>query len=324
MTTTPAAAGIGPACRNCGTTLQRLSLAGHYGRQVEIDLCSPCHLVWFDGIEQAQLSGPGLLTLVGAMAAAHGVAHRTLQPGLRCLHCASAVHEVHNQTRWGKSLQLECPQHHGAWQTFGQFLDQRGLLHPLSSADRARALAHADGLRCVNCGGVISASDTRCPWCEATPALVDVARLARSLDPEGATAAHPVHRAATAATSLSCAACGAAQVAAGDWQCRQCGATLTTPGLVQAHAQVLALGPALRAHAKKPSPEIVRHRLQAQSAGLERQRERVAEMQAEAEAQRRATWGGADHESAGEGLPLRWRSVLTWTAAAALAWWWWG
>ena len=111
MTTTPAAAGIGPACRNCGTTLQRLSLAGHYGRQVEIDLCSPCHLVWFDGIEQAQLSGPGLLTLVGAMAAAHGVAHRTLQPGLRCLHCASAVHEVHNQTRWGKSLQLECPQH---------------------------------------------------------------------------------------------------------------------------------------------------------------------------------------------------------------------
>ena len=44
---------MGPAplsCGNCGEPMLALPLAGHYGQQVEIDLCAPCHLVWFDPI----------------------------------------------------------------------------------------------------------------------------------------------------------------------------------------------------------------------------------------------------------------------------------
>jgi hypothetical protein len=320
-TPTPAAA---PACTNCGESLQLLTLAGHYGRTVEIDLCGPCHLVWFDSIEQARLAGPGLLDLVGAMAAAHALAHRTLQPSLACLQCRGPVHAVHNRTRWGQSVQLECLQRHGAWQTFGQFLGERGLLRPMSSADRARALARDGALHCVNCGGALGQTDTQCPWCEAAPALVDVARLAHALDPEGATQAHAVHHIATTATALSCAACGAAQAADAGWQCQQCGATLTAPGLAEAHRQVLALGPALRAHADKPSPDIVRQRLAAQEPALQRQRDRTAQLQAEADAQQQANWGPRDDGPEWQ-LPDTWQRALPWAAAAlAAAWWWWG
>lgn len=306
--------------------MQVLRLAGHYGQAVEIDLCAPCHLVWFDPIESARLAGPGLLDLIGAMAAAHSLPHRSARPDLHCPRCRGALRQVHNRTRWGPSLQLECVQRHGAWQTFGQFLGEKGLLRAMSSADRARALARDGALHCVNCGGAVGAGDGPCPWCTSVPALVDVARLARALDPEAATEGHPVHATGTATAALQCAACGAAQPADGGWRCVQCGATLTAPALAEAYEQVSALRPALRAHAAKPPPHVVQARLRAQEPALERQRQRAAEMLAEAEQR----LGHRAPEPAQElSLPQaidalrrlpRW---TLWTVGLALALWWW-
>lgn len=271
------------ACGNCGAPMQVLRLAGHYGRQVEIDLCAHCHLVWFDPIESARLSPSGLLALIGAMAAAQALPHQPARPDLHCPHCRGPLRRVHNRTRFGRSQQLECAQRHGAWQTFGQFLAEKGLLRPMSSADRARAIARDGTLRCVNCGGALAQADTQCPWCASVPALVDVARLAQALDPESATRGHAVHDAAARSTALACLACGAPQPPEAPWQCVQCGATLAAPALAEAYAQVEALGPALAEHARKPAPHVVRERLRAHEPALQRQRERAAEMLAEAE-----------------------------------------
>jgi hypothetical protein len=199
------------ACGNCGQPLRTLRLPGHYGRTVELDLCAGCHLVWFDLVEAAGLPGPALLALVGEMAAAQTLAHTPLQPTLACPRCRGGVRTVHNPSRWGRSLQLECPQRHGAWQSFAQFLQQRGLVRPMTSADRHRALQRDGALHCVNCGGAIGATEPACPWCTSVPSVVDVARLAQALDPEGATRGHAVHRQRSQAGALNCAACGAAQ-----------------------------------------------------------------------------------------------------------------
>ena len=308
-------------CSNCGAPLQALRLAGHYGSVVEIDLCGPCHLGWFDVVESARLAGPGLLALIGAMAAAQALPHQPLRPDLACPQCRTVVRTVHNRTRWGRSLQLECPQHHGAWQSFGEFLNEKGLLRPMSSADRARALAASAGLHCVNCGAALGAADATCRWCESVPALVDVARLARALDPEGATADHAVHRTRSRTAALGCMACGAAVGLDAAWQCDQCGATLAAPGLAQAHRQISALGPALEAHARKPAAHVVRQRLAAQDAALQRQRESAAQMQAEADAAAgRVPNGWQDGDDAfNSPLPL-----WVWVGGLALAlWWWW-
>ncbi len=114
---------------------------------------------------------------------------------------------------------------------------------------------------------------------------MDVARLARALDPDEATANHPVHGTATTASTLQCMACGAAQPPEPGWQCVQCQATLTAPGLAQAHQQVSALAPALLAHAQRPAPHVVQQRLAAQQPALDRQRERARALQAEADQQ---------------------------------------
>jgi hypothetical protein len=173
--------------------------------------------------------------------------------------------------------------------------------------------------------------------------VVDVARLARALDPEGATSAHSVHRTGNASSALRCLACGAALGLDDGWQCGQCGATLTAPDLAEAHRQVSALGPALAAHAQRPAPHVVEQRLKAQSAGLERQRARAAEMQAEADARNgahelkpfgRDRLGGRRLDPA-ERLLERWLrdryaelGLPDWVPAALLAgllllaWWW--
>lgn len=298
-----------------------MALPGHYGRSVELDLCPACHLVWFDGVETANLTGPGLLALIGEMAAAQRLPHQPLRADLGCLRCRTALRTVHNRSRWGPSLQLACPQRHGAYQSFAQFLSEKGLARLMSSADRARLLQRDGVLHCINCGGGFGATASDCPWCRSVAAVIDIARLAQALDPEGATTGHAVHHTPTARAGRNCLACGSALPSADAFACGHCGATLAAAGLADAHRQIEALGPALRAHADKPAPEVVKRRLAAQEPAMVRQREWAAGMQAEADAaggrnDGQHRWGDID-------LPFSPWTVAVALLFALLAWWGW-
>jgi predicted nucleic acid-binding Zn ribbon protein len=274
------------ACGNCRQPMQRLALAGHYNQRVDLDLCRNCDLVWFDGTESAQLGGPALLELIGAMVAARALPHEMLRADARCPRCDGALELVHNLSRWGQSSQLQCRRRHGAYQSFGQFLQEKGLLRPMSLVDRARLLRDHGRIECVNCGGQIGKDDELCPWCRSIPSLLDVARLAHALDPLDTIEPPAVYRAAEHQGALHCAACGAALPPGESMRCPQCGATLAITSLADAYAQVEALAPALRAAAERPSPGVVKRRLDSLEADLPRRREWAAAMQSEADAQR--------------------------------------
>lgn len=267
--------------------MQRLAFAGHYGQQVGLDLCRHCDWVWFDDIETAQLSGgPALLELIGAMASSHDLPHEMLRSDPRCPRCDGKLSIVHNQSRWGRSSQLQCRRRHGAYQSFAQFLEEKGLLRPMSRIDRAKLLRDRGRIECVNCGGEIAKDDDRCRYCRSIPSLLDVARLARALDPHETIEPPAVFRARARQGALQCAACGVALPPGETISCSQCGATLAITSLAEAHASVQALAPALRAAAEHPRPELVERRLSALDADLPRRREWVAGMQAEADARR--------------------------------------
>ncbi len=276
-------------CGNCRESMQRLTLPGHYGMPVELDVCAGCHLVWFDTTETARLSGPALLELIGRMAQAQSLAHEVLRPAVACPRCAGALKTVHNQTRWGRSLQLECLIRHGAYQSFAQFLQEKGLLRPMSQLDRRRLLTESGHIDCVNCGAGIGRDDVQCPHCRSVASLLDVARLARALDPEGALAPQAVHGAGAEQAALQCAACGVALPPGQSLACPQCKATLAVNRLAEAHARVAELAPALRAHAAKPAPEVVKRRLDVLGADLPRRRAWVAEMEADASQRKSVT-----------------------------------
>ena len=267
-------------CGNCREPMHRLALPSHYGLPVDLDLCAGCHLIWFDTTEAARLSGPSVLTLIGTMAQAQSLPHAALRANVRCPRCSSGLKTVHNQTRWGPLLQLECLNRHGAYQSFAQFLQGKGLLRPMSLPDRNKMLERAGRIDCVNCGAAIGLHDEVCPYCQSVASVLDVARLAQSLDPEGALAPQPVNQLEPRQAALQCGACGAALPPGQLMSCAHCGATLAVSRLAEAHARVEELSAALKAHAAKPAPEVVKRRLDALSADLPRRREWVAEMEA--------------------------------------------
>ena len=296
----PAALASGPtkepplACGNCSAPMQRLGLAGHYGANVELDVCASCDLVWFDGTETARLNGPGLLELIGMMAAAYDLPYQPLSSATRCPRCSGKVKTVHNQSRWGRSVQLQCLKRDGAYQSFAEFLEEKGLLRPMSRLDRAKLLRDRGRIDCVNCGAAIGKDDERCPYCSSVPSLLDVARLARALDPEAMLGSHELPRSAAKQQAMQCAACGAALPPGETMSCAQCGATLAIPNLREAYAAVERLAPVLKANAAKPPAEVVKRRLEAIQADLPRRREWVAGMEEEARQRR------------GHGKPIEW------------------
>lgn len=318
----PAIASPVLACGNCGAAMEVLRLAGHYGQPVEIDVCAACHLVWFDPVESARLGGTAMLGLIDRMAHSQSLAHRTLRNEAACPRCRGALKTVHNRSRWGRSLQLECGAGHGAYQSFADFLQEKGLLRPMSSADRTALLRRDGHLFCVNCGAAVGAGDARCGHCRSVPSLFDVARLARALDPEGATETHAVHQTAARRGALQCLACGAALGSEPALQCAQCSATLAVSRLAEAHAQIEALGPALRQHAQKPAPHVVQRRMAVLDADLPRQRAQVDQMRAENDAQL-----GRTEPDVGDGWLSAQTNPLRAVALALLLWWlwqWWG
>jgi hypothetical protein len=331
QTVAPAPAEPALACGNCREPMQRLALQDHYRRCVELDLCASCHLVWFDLIESARLGGPALLQLIEAMAAAQGLAHTALGAHAACPRCQGPLKTVHNRTRWGESLQRECLQRHGAYQSFAQYMQEKGLLRPMSRLDRARLLQRDGQVTCVNCGASVGADDESCPYCRSVPSLLDVARLARALDPQGALPPQPVQTAAPRQEAMQCAACGAALPPGQTIACAQCGATLAISRLAEAVERVNALGPALRAHALKPSPEVVKRRLAELNADLPRRREWIREMEADTRARRSVDdalgeeWAEdavADWRALFDRRSRPWRAVLV-ALAIWFAWWFW-
>lgn len=270
------------ACGNCRATMRRVALDGHYGTTVELDLCESCDLIWFDDTETARLSGPGMLALIDRMAAAYDLPFEPLRPAASCPRCAGKLQLVHNQSRWGHSVQLQCLRRDGAYQSFAEFLEEKGLLRPMSRIDRASLLKSRGRIDCVNCGGAVGLDDEKCPYCHSVPSLLDVARLARALDPEEMIDQHSLVRTAPKQEAMQCAACGAALPAGDAMSCAQCGATLAIPSLREANAAVQALAPLLRANAAHPPPQVVKRRLEAIDADLPRRRAWAADMERDA------------------------------------------
>jgi hypothetical protein len=270
--------------------MRRLALDGHYGACVEVDLCEPCHLLWLDGTEAVRVAGTGMLALLGEMARAQTLAHQVLRSEAGCVRCAGPLKTVHNRSRWGTSTQLECRQGHGFYASFAQVLADRGLTRALGRVERAAVIAREGGLFCVGCGAAVGRDDERCPQCSSLPAVFDVGRLARALDPEGAIGAQAVHAVPAQRGSHDCPACGAPQGAVSDFRCGHCGATLAVARLAEASAAVQPLAVALREAAAKPPAEVVARRLEAVDRNAGQQRRWAQQMQAEADARR----GGAD------------------------------
>jgi uncharacterized paraquat-inducible protein A len=160
---------------------------------------------------------------------------------LACPHCRDPLQVRHDRTRYGRFVVQACPAGHGSVQSLAAVLARRGLVRPPTPAERAAMQAEPQAWACLNCGAPWSADATTCGHC-ATPALlVDLVRLADSLQPLAASReAASNGRWAT----WGCHACGQPLDPTREAACPRCSHPVMVPTLADLQPLLAALAAA--------------------------------------------------------------------------------
>lgn len=205
------------ACPHCDHPFVALHLPGHYGREVALDHCDRCRLLWFDNGELGRLSAPGWTGLLRHLVehAEAGVPHAT-RSNAACPDCSAPLQKVHDQTLYGHFVGLACPRGHGSAQRDAALFAARGLFRRLHAFERNHLGREAAA--CLACGAPREPDAGDCSYCDSPPMVVDLRRLAQSLGLQ--------QRASTLgqgqALLWSCGGCGVALDANAEPACPQC------------------------------------------------------------------------------------------------------
>ena len=162
--------------------MQRLTLAGHYGRTLAIDLCPACAHVWFDGHEDLHLAPAGVLRLFEAMGRAATGARVAVGARKVCPRCATGLLRTHDRIRQTPYEYFRCTQGHGRFMGFAAFLRARHFVRDLTEAEVATLRVDARVIKCVNCGAATDISTrSTCEYCQAPIAVLDADQLAKTI-----------------------------------------------------------------------------------------------------------------------------------------------
>jgi Zn-finger nucleic acid-binding protein len=156
-----------------------LPLEGRQGTKVDVDLCADCRGFWFDRYESLRLS-PGATLKLFTLMAERGSAGRPLPQTMRCPRCGARLaltHDMQNSTRF---QYWQCPQNHGRFITFLDFLREKDFIRPLTSQQIAELRQNVQTVNCSNCGGPIDlAKESVCPHCGSALSMLDMRQMAQ-------------------------------------------------------------------------------------------------------------------------------------------------
>lgn len=154
-----------------------LTLEGWQGTKVAIDLCADCRGFWFDRYESLRLS-PGATLKLFTLMAERGSAGRPLPQTMRCPRCRARLaltHDMQNSTRF---QYWQCPQNHGRFITFLDFLREKDFIRPLTSQQIAELRQNVQTVNCSNCGGPIDlVKESVCPHCGSALSMLDMRQM---------------------------------------------------------------------------------------------------------------------------------------------------
>jgi len=152
-----------------------LTLDGHHGRPVAIDLCHPCQAFWFDGHESLQLSPASVLTLFRTIGERAGAAAAQLSDRSSCPSCGMRLVPTKDQQRQTKFEYRRCPVRHGRLISFFNFLREKDFVRPLSPGQIAELRKNVQSVNCSNCGAPVDlAKGSACTHCGSPLSMLDL------------------------------------------------------------------------------------------------------------------------------------------------------
>ena len=131
---------------------------------VEIDVCFPCHAMWFDQFESAQLAPGAIVQLFRDINDHRDDPLKPISASARCPRCRVGLALTHDIQRTNRITYYRCPQGHGRLTTFYMFLREKNFIRSLSAPEVTQLRAQVKQVRCSSCGGPIDLErQTECP-----------------------------------------------------------------------------------------------------------------------------------------------------------------
>jgi len=169
-------------CPSCAQGMTKRALPNHDAGQVCLDLCYPCHAIWFDRNESVQLAPRAVIELFRDIHARQGELRRALPERFGCPRCRAPLALTHDLTKAGRFSYWRCPDEHGRLTPFFQFLREKQFVRSLTPAELGRVRAELKIVRCSSCGAPIDLQrDTACGFCKAPLAILDADAVEKAL-----------------------------------------------------------------------------------------------------------------------------------------------
>ena len=149
---------------------------------VDIDICFPCHAMWFDQFESAQLSPGAIVQLFRDINEHRDDPLKPISTSARCPRCRAGLALTHDIQRTNKITYYRCPQGHGRLTSFYMFLREKNFIRSLSAPEATQLRAQVKQVRCSSCGGPIDLErQMECPYCRAPVSILDPDAVRRTL-----------------------------------------------------------------------------------------------------------------------------------------------
>ena len=162
--------------------MQATAFRTHLDTPLEVDICWPCHLIWFDHLESVSMSAQSVIDLFTRIHAQHKDVRNLVSLTGSCPTCNRALVQSFDISRTGRFQYCRCPDGHGRLITFVQFLREKHFVRTLSEAELHKLSANVRQIRCSSCGaGIDIAHDAACTHCGSPVSVLDEAAVAKAL-----------------------------------------------------------------------------------------------------------------------------------------------
>ena len=165
-------------CPGCDAPMTTLTLDGHLGTKVELDLCPACQVIWFDHLESLRLSPGATLSLFRTIGERKQTSPPPLGDPLKCPRCDLRLLLTNDRQRNTPFRYRRCAREHGRLITFFDFLREKDFVRPLSARQIAELRASVQTVNCSNCGAPIDlAQASACAHCSTPLSMLDLNQI---------------------------------------------------------------------------------------------------------------------------------------------------
>jgi len=169
-------------CPGCAAPMERRAFQRRPSGSVDLDLCHPCHFIWFDQYESTALTPGAVIQLFGTIHEHHSTPPRPVSDRTSCPHCRRGLVLTHDVMGRNRFTYHRCPSGCGRLTTFFQFLREKHFVRSLAPHELTQLRAQVAQVRCSSCGAFLDLDrGTSCAYCRAPVSILDPDAVRRTL-----------------------------------------------------------------------------------------------------------------------------------------------